>query len=357
MNFLVSGKPGKNIQYITSISLVFVVAGLCFALSGYLSYQVVALILLLVVSVIAVSFDILPVLIAAFLSACIWNFFFIPPLYNFTIRTSEDLLLLIMYFVIALINAVLTYKIKKAEERAREKEEKENAVQFYNTLLSSLSHELKTPIAAIIGATDNLQSKNNNLTDSQEEELIEEISKASLRLNRHVENLLNVSRIEAGFIKAHKTWCDITEIIYDVIAKIEEQPVSQRITISINPAIPLFKTDKLMIEQITSNLINNARLYSYPGSVIRVSASDHGKLLQLIIEDDGPGFPPDELPSVFDKFYRLENTKAGGTGLGLSIVKGFTEALKGQVMVGNVNGGGAKFTVEIPCETSYIKVD
>jgi two-component system sensor histidine kinase KdpD len=376
MNDLFSWITGKGKQYVIALLLVFLVSSVCYLFSSYLDYRVVALILLLVVSVIAVSFDIYPVLLGAVFSAVIWNYFFIPPIYNFHISASGDLVLLIMYFLIAMINAVLTYKIRRAEKKAREKEEKANTVKLYNIMLNSLSHELRTPIAAIIGATDNLQSANNNLTPVHKSQLLAEISKAALRLDRQVGNLLDISRLESGFIEAKKTWVDIVETIHDIVYKIEENGISQQILINISPAIPLFKTDKVMLEQIVSNIINNAVLYTYPETVIKISATapddpgllslpadlNAGKpllqstLLRLVIEDDGPGFPDDELPFIFDKFYRLKNSKAGGTGLGLSIVKGFAEALNGHVTIENVVGGGARFIIQIPCKTSYLKV-
>ena len=127
---------------------------------------------------------------------------------------------LIMYFLIALINAALTYKIRQVEKASRKKEEKANTVKLYDTLLNSLSHELRTPIATIIAATDNLQS-NDKLTTENKEQLVTEIAKASFRLNQQVENLLNMSRLESGFIKPKKDWCDINEIVYSTVKKIE----------------------------------------------------------------------------------------------------------------------------------------
>jgi two-component system sensor histidine kinase KdpD len=260
-----------------------------------------------------------------------------------------------MYFVIALVNAVLTYKIRQIEKIGRAKEEKANTVKLYDTLLNSLSHELRTPIAAIIGATDNLQSNNRNLTAENKEELIAEISKASFRLNQQVENLLNMSRLESGFIQPKKDWCDIIEVIYDAVKRIEENNISQKITINVNPDIPFFKLDKAMMEQIIYNLVNNAIQYTQEDSTIDIIAHCHADVLELVIEDNGKGFPEEEIDNVFNKFYRLKNTKAGGTGLGLSIVKGFTEALGGTVHLKNLKTGGAKFTLHIGAQTSNLK--
>ena len=199
---------------------ICLLGAICFTLSSYLDYKVVAFILLFSVSIIAMFFDILPVLLAAVLSALIWDVFFIPPRFTLQVGSTEDSILLLMYFVIALLNGVLTYKIRQFEKIALQKEEKANMIKLYNTLFNSLSHELRTPIATIIGATDNLQFNNAKLTTENKNELLMEISKASFRLNEQVENLLNMSRLESGFIKPKKDWVDITELVYDLEKKI-----------------------------------------------------------------------------------------------------------------------------------------
>jgi two-component system sensor histidine kinase KdpD len=348
-------KISKPNQLLISVSVVCVIAALCYSISNYLDYKVVAFILLLTVSIVAVLFDIIPVFITAILSALIWDYFFIPPHFTLQVGTTEDSILLLMYFVIALVNAALTYKIRQIEKIGRAKEEKANTVKLYDTLLNSLSHELRTPIATIIGATDNLQSNNHNLTTENKEELIAEISKASFRLNQQVENLLNMSRLESGFIQPKKDWCDINEVIYDAVKRIEENKITQKIGIHINPEIPFFKLDKAMMEQIIYNLVNNAVQYTKPDSKIDIIAHCHANALELVIEDNGKGFPEEEIDNVFNRFYRLKNTKTGGTGLGLSIVKGFTEAQGGTVELQNLKMGGCRFTIHIVTQTSNLK--
>lgn len=356
MTALLLHKTSKPKQYIISVLLISSVAIFCHFLSAYIGYRVVAFILLLTISLLAVVFDILPVLLSAVLTALIWNYFFIPPHFTFRIASIEDRILFLMYFVIALINAALTYKIRQIEKIAAQKEEKANTIKLYNTLLNSLSHELRTPIATIIGATDNLQTNSKNLSPLQNHELVEEISKASFRLNYQVDNLLNMSRIDSGIILSKKDWCDIEEIIYGTVKKVESNSnPSQKITVNINPSIPLFKLDKGIIEQIIYNILNNAVLYTAPNCRIDIVALCHTDLLQIIIEDNGDGFPANEIDNVFNKFYRLNNSKPGGTGLGLSIVKGFTEALGGTVYLENISTGGARFTINIATETSYLK--
>jgi two-component system sensor histidine kinase KdpD len=348
-------KISKPSQALISIAAVSIISALCFAMRNYLDYRIVAFILLFTVSIAAVLFDIIPVFVTAVISALVWDYFFIPPHYTFQVGTTEDSILLLMYFVIALVNAVLTYKIRQIEKIGRAKEEKANAVKLYDTLLNSLSHELRTPIATIIGATDNLQSNNHNLTAENKEDLIAEISKATFRLNQQVENLLSMSRIESGFIRPKKDWCDIIEVIYEAVKRIEESHITQKININVNPDIPFFKLDKAMIEQIIYNLVNNAVQYTPIDSRIDITAHGYGDVLELIIEDNGKGFPEEEIKNVFDKFYRLRNTKTGGTGLGLSIVKGFTDAMGGSIELKNLATGGCRFTIRISAQTSSLK--
>lgn len=314
----------------------------------------VAFLLLVTLSFLALFFDILPVLIAALLSALIWNFFFIPPRFTFHIHTAEDFLLLIMYFIIAMVHAVLTYKIRQIQKEARKKEEKANTLKLYNTLLNSLSHELRTPIATIIGASDNLAMNAGRLTEENKSNLVSEISLASLRLNQQVENLLNMSRLESGFIQPKKDWCDVNELIYASIKRVEDHSYEHIINVQVKENLPLFKLDAGLMEQVLYNLINNAVIYTPAKTTIIIKADCTVYNCIIIVEDNGQGFPPEEREKVFEKFYRLKYSKTGGTGLGLSIAKGFVEAHNGTINLESNSTGGAKFTITIPTETSYL---
>lgn len=342
-------------QSLYSIITVALVSLLCAFISPYVGYRVVAFILLVTVSFIAMLFDIVPVLLTALLSALVWDYFFIPPHFTFIVTSTEDAIFLMMYFVVALTSAALTFKIRHVQKVARQKEERINTIRLYNTLLNSLSHELRTPIATIIAATDNLQHNNARLTDSNRNDLVSEIAKASMKLNQHVENLLNMSRLESGFVQPKYDWCDIGELAYDTVRKIEENRVSQKITVDVPADLPLARTDKGMLEQALYNLVSNATIYTPADSAIGVYAVAKEDVLELRVEDNGPGFPQGEIDMVFEKFYRLSNAATGGTGLGLSIVRGFIEAMNGTVMLENRPEGGARFTIVLPAEMSYLK--
>jgi len=341
-------------QIVFSCLFVAAVAFLCFAFNSFLEYQVVALLLLLTVSIIAITCSIMPVLISAITSALIWNYYFIPPRFTFHITRTEDIVLFVMYFLIVMINAVLTNRIRKFEKIARKKEERTATLKLYSILLNSLSHELRTPIATIIGAADTLQASHNLLSAESRGELLAEIARASLRLNHQVENLLNMSRLESGFIQPKNDWCDISEIVYSAINRIEENKYTQAISVNIDPLTPLIRSDKNMIEEIIYNLLVNACIYTQWNASININVQCIANILSIIVEDNGPGFPEDEVHRVFDKFYRLKNSKPGGTGLGLSIVKGFAEVLNGTANLKNNQGGGAYFTIVIPVKTTTL---
>ncbi|MBK7873624.1 MAG: DUF4118 domain-containing protein [Saprospiraceae bacterium] len=336
-----------------SISLTILTAVVSYFSVEFIGYRIVALILLLVVSLLAMLFDIFPVLVTALLSALIWNFFFIPPTFTFHIGTPEDALMFLMYFVIAMINAVSSFKIREFERKARDKEEKEKSIKLYNILLNSLSHELRTPIATIIGAIDTIKDNETKLSNNNKKELYSEIEIASFRLNRQVENLLNMSRLEAGILKPKLDWCDINELIFSVIKQNKENAENHVIVFEPNEDLPYIKSDSGFIETILNNLIHNSINHTPIHSKIMINANIIENKLLITVSDNGLGFPKDKLLLVFEKFYRLDN-KSGGTGLGLSIVKGFTEALNGKIILQNAEKGGAIFTIEIPVETSSI---
>ena len=329
------------------------VAGICYYFNYLIDYEVVALILLMTVSISAMIFNIWPVLLGATLSAFIWNFFFIEPIYTLHISDAGDFLTFLMYFVIAFINAALTFQIRKAEQKARDKEEKEKEVRLYNTLFNSLSHELKTPLSTILGSVDILKENRDKLSTGQQLELLQEIDKSGLRLKRQVENLLNMSRLENGMLQLKLDWVDMNELMHQLIQRFREfsdYPISY----SSNDELPLMKLDSGLLETVLDNLVYNAIQQTSNHKPVEITVQYGNNYCTIQISDSGPGFPEESLPSVFDKFYRLPESKAGGTGLGLSIVKGFVEAHRGKVEVKNRPQGGAQFTIHLPVEVSFM---
>lgn len=347
-------KYDLGLQLCIGLGLIAAIAFPSYFASGLIGYRIVALILLLAVSVLAMLFDIIPVLITAFVSALVWNFFFIPPVFTLHIGSTEDGLMALMYFAVALINVVLTTKIRQYEKKAQEQAERENVIKLYNTLLNSLSHELRTPIATVIGAVDTIRENKDKLTTAQHNELIDEIGIAGSRLNRQVENLLNMSRLESGTLQLKRDWCDVNELVFAVIS--DNRTPGFTFHFEPQDKIPLMRLDRGLLEQVLQNIIHNAIQHTPAGTVISIAVTHENRLCRITIADNGPGFPVGEMNHVFEKFYRLRHTGTGGTGLGLSIAKGYVEAHGGYIHLENLPSGGAQFTLIIPAEASSIKL-
>ena len=222
--------------------------------------------------------------------------------------------------------------------------------KLYKTLFNSISHELRIPVATIIGASDTLLSQ--SYPEETKLKLYTEINTASIRLNQLIENLLNMSRLESGRITPRTDWCDVHDLANDVAGNLQQELLPYKFYIVIPSDMPLVRIDFGLIEQVLHNLILNATQNAPPGTAIRLKFYfDNGKLT-IQVMDRGNGFPPEDLTMVFNKFYRGKDAKTGGTGLGLSIVKGFVEAHNGTVIAENRQNGGAIFTIKISVEIS-----
>jgi two-component system sensor histidine kinase KdpD len=483
-------------QYLITSILVILSSFTFYLLKDYVGYQVVSFGLLFLVSIFALFYGTGPILLAATLSALIWDFFFLPPQFTLHIDKPEDMLMLLMFFIIALLNGILTSRVRHQEKKIRIREERTHALyqltrelslasgidevskiavrniqkyfkldcaillrnelnqidnqvqnetkikfsenelsiaswvfrhsskagkhtdtlpstdytfypltgnngnmgvvavkhtnvftqgeeqfweafisqisgryereflrnaarkayilnesdKLYKTLFNSISHELRIPVATIMGASDTLLSQ--SYPEETKIKLYSEINIASVRLNRLIENLLNMSRLESGRITLRPDWCDVHDLGHRISETLKQELQPFKLSIVIPANMPLVNLDFGLIEQVLHNLILNATQNAPKGSRIRLKFFYDNGSLTIQVMDRGSGFPASELSSVFNKFYRGKDARAGGTGLGLSIVKGFVEAHQGTVIAGNRQNGGAIFTIKIPVEIS-----
>ncbi len=336
--------------FIANLSVI-VVSALGFVAIDFIGYRSVALLLLATISILSIFVTLYPVLTAAVMSALIWDFFFIPPHFTFHVGSSEDVLFLLMYFVVALINGFLTSRIRDLKALELQKEERHNTIKLYKTLFDSISHELRTPIATIVGASDNLLQTESKISEDDKTKLINEISIAAFRLNRLIDNLLSMQRLESGMLKIKPDWFDINELINSPLNRLKNELSTHHVALNIASDIPILKFDFGLIEQSLFNLLHNETLYTPEDSTISISADYKQGILSIEVADNGSGFTNEELSQLFSKFYRSHSKLNGGTGLGLSIVKGFVEAHEGTVSVENNFPNGAKFTIKIPSES------
>jgi two-component system sensor histidine kinase KdpD len=221
--------------------------------------------------------------------------------------------------------------------------------KLYKTLFNSISHELRIPVATIMGASDTLLSA--DYDKETHSRLFSEILMASERLNRLIENLLNISRLESGRITPKVDWLDVHDLLNKVTGSLASELLQFNLEVVIPDDMPLVRSDFGLLEQVLHNLVYNSTQYSPRQTTIRIKMYYEKPHFVMQVMDRGPGFPQDAIPYVFNKFYRVEGTQTGGTGLGLSIVKGFVESLNGTVKIENRKNGGARITVRIPTDT------
>ena len=216
-----------------------------------------------------------------------------------------------------------------------------------NALLNSISHELRTPLSAITTATSTLAERKDVSPDLRRN-MIAEIQEAAARLNRLVGNLLDVTRLESGHVRARLEWCDVGDLAQTAVHSVERELARHSVKVEIAEPMPLALLDFTLMQQALVNLLLNAAVHTPPGTLIRLQARREPGTLVLSVTDQGPGLPPELLPRLFDKFIRASHAPAGGTGLGLAIVKGFVEAQGGRITAENRTAAGAAFIIRVP---------
>lgn len=225
----------------------------------------------------------------------------------------------------------------------------ETSEQLRRALLHSVSHELKTPLAAVQTGIEALASGFEH--NAKRETTIAEVRMALRRLRRVIDNLLSMSRIESGVVRPQLDWCDVGELIEAARDLARESLHDHVEVIDMDDNLPMVKLDQALLEPCLCNLLINAASWSPRASTITIGARLRDNELTIFVRDEGEGIAPKDLPHIFDPFYRAAQATPGGTGLGLAIVEGFVRAHGGKVQAANRHPKGAEFTITIPVET------
>ncbi len=244
--------------------------------------------------------------------------------------------------------AALVIDRQRLHDSAQDSRLAAESERLSKTLLDSISHEMRTPIAAITGATAALNEADLARQPELARTLVNEVREAVARLNRLVGNILDITRVESGHVKPKLDWCEVGDLINVTVKSVQRELAGHKLEINISPEMPLVRMDFVLMEQALANLLLNAAFHTPAGTPARITAEVRQGELALTVADRGPGIPPEAVPKIFDKFYRAPGALAGGTGLGLSIVKGFVEAQGGRVHAENQADGGAAFTIFLP---------
>jgi two-component system sensor histidine kinase KdpD len=220
-----------------------------------------------------------------------------------------------------------------------------------SALLTSISHDLRTPLASILGSATSLRRYRATLDAEAQDELIGTVQEEAERLNRFIGNLLDMTRLESGAIEPKQDSVDLGDVVGSALRRAAKILAPHTVTLDLERDLPMLRLDPVLLEQVLFNLLDNAAKYAPPDSEIRIEARREGRRVTLAILDEGDGIPADDLERIFDKFYRVHaiDRKRAGTGLGLAICRGFVEAMGGTITASNrADRGGAIFTLILP---------
>jgi two-component system sensor histidine kinase KdpD len=235
-------------------------------------------------------------------------------------------------------------------KRLAEAQRLKDSEELHQTLLSSISHEIRTPLTAIMGIASALEDESMARDVHYVLNAATQLHEAGDRLNRVIENLLDMSRLNSGVLSLKKEWHDFNDLLSVVLNKIAKPLAQHKVTVQFLNELVLVKLDYRLMEHALSNIFLNSAMYTPAGTDIKVLLKKKDSLFIIEIEDNGPGIPEEVLGKIFDKFYRVPGSPTGGTGLGLSIVKSIVELHKGSVKVENKSPHGVRFTIELPLE-------
>jgi len=342
----------------------------------------VALVLLIVILFVATRFGSRPAVLASIAGVFCFNFFFLPPVGTLTIADPENWIALLVFLITAVtageLSARARHRAEEAEagrreierlytelrdafERASEAEALRRSERLKSALLDAVTHDIRTPLTSIKASVttllDESRTGNNNevtLNAEGRREMLEVIDEEADRLNRFVESLVELARIEAGQLELRRRWGTIEEIVAAALARAEPLTRVHKVTVSIEKDLPVVRVDARAVAEVVYTLLDNAAKYSPAATNIKVAAGQFDDAtLKLAVEDEGQGIPPALRERVFDKFFRATHlnpaSMRSGMGMGLAIARGIVEAHGGRIWIETTSQGrGTRVALTLP---------
>lgn len=329
-----------------SVAAVAAVTGAVYALKPVAPVLSLGVLYVFAVVAVAVVYGLayaIPVSIASMLT---FNFLFLPPVHTFALRDWANWVALAVYLVVAVVVSDLATRSRRLARQAVEAETLRQSDAVKTAILHSVSHDLRSPLTAIRAASEGLATPELVLTSTDRDEFLETIRIEVRRLERLVENLLDLSRLEAGpAVRRPELWT-----VDALLARALEQlgRDAERVQVAVGPELPPVRVDAAHIERVLVNLLENALKFSSPSDLVDVSTTAEAGQVVVRVRDRGPGIAAADRERIFEPFERAGGGR--GSGLGLAIARGFAEANGGRVRLETVDGGaaGSVFVLELP---------
>jgi two-component system, OmpR family, sensor histidine kinase KdpD len=335
-----------------SYGAAIIVVALCSALNWPLSLWLaptnLAMVYLLGVVLVAARSERGPAIACAIGGALAFDFFFVPPVFTLRMDDTQYIVTGVAMLVVGVVISTLASRTRVASQAALIAQEE----QLRNSLLASLSHDLRTPLAVIAGSASSLRDERSRLSQAEQDQLLDTLYDEAQHVSLTVNDLLEMTRLHAGRVEIDRQWYPAEELIGAALERCKRQLAQHRVQTRLHADSPMLHVDAVLMEKLLVNLIENAAKYTPAGTlvtlVVEPAAADH---VIVRVEDQGPGLPPGAEERVFEKFYRAERESAvTGSGLGLSICRAIAQMHGGTITARQRPGGGALFTLSLPAQ-------
>jgi K+-sensing histidine kinase KdpD len=339
------------LEYLISIGVVVLCTVISIPLRSTLAPPTFAMIYLLGVIAVSIRCRRPAAMLNAVLSVTAFDYFCIPIHGSIFLEDSNYIVTLVAMLVVALVISTLTFKIRLQNAAVMKAELAIQTERTRNSLLSAVSHDIKTPLASIYGAATSLLEEKERLPPPERQELIESIAEEAERLNRVVVKFLDMTRLDAG-AELKRDWYPLEEIIGSALVRLEAALCGRAVTTDIPADLPLIYVDDVLMEQVFVNLLENAANYTPQGTPIEVAVVRDQARLVVFVRDAGPGMPAGGEERVFEKFFRGKTDGVRGAGLGLAICRAIIELHEGRICAMNRPGGGASIMIDLPSKAT-----
>lgn len=306
---------------------------------------------LLVVVLVAVYCDRGAAILSVLLGVLAFDFFFVPPYFTLAVADPQYLLTFAVMLVVGLVISTLAASVRSQVRLTAEAKLHAESERLRNSLLSAISHDLRTPLSAMVGASSSLADEASKLDAESRRALSRDILEASRRMHELVNKVLEMARLQSGRIELKREWYPLEELVGSVLLRLKEPLQGRPVSVELPEESPWISVDGSLMEQVLSNLIENAIKYSPEGTPIHIRASREGDALMVTVADEGPGLAAGTEEQVFEKFYQARREGSnGGVGLGLTICRTIVEAHGGTIRA--LPGSGARFVFSLPVQGS-----